>query len=146
MNRFVRRTLCLLLIGFMGMGSVGLGLCICAVGGAEPGVGCCGDCQSTDYGPDRLQNADTAIFAATRGDSSTDCMCVSFPSGAMRRASSQDSMLSLSIKMLFLPAYHAACFDHESGAGVRSNLFLAQRTSMRTSAFLLAQRTVVLLI
>jgi hypothetical protein len=144
MNRFARSNLSLLLIGFLGIGSVGVGVCVCADGDVEPGMGCCGGCQGAEDAADRQQNPGAGTFAAAREDNCAGCMYVSLSSGAMLHASSHKSRISLTSTVSFLLAYQADCLDHGAGGGGRTGASRAQRASLRASASLLAQRTVIL--
>ena len=143
-NRLARTTLCLLLVGFLGMGSVGMGLCYCSDGNIVLGTGCCGDCRSAEDAPDCQQNSSTEMFTATAGYSSADCTYVPLSSGATLLVSSQVSKLTLSTKGPFLPDYQAGCLNSRDDGGVRADASRARCASVLTSDSLLAQRTVVL--
>ena len=143
-NRLARTTLCLLLVGFLGMGSVGMGLCYCSDGNIVLGTGCCGDCRSAEDAPDCQQNSSTEMFTATAGYSSADCTYVPLSSGAMLLASSQVSKPALSTKGTFLPVCQANCLNGRADGGVRVDASRARCASVLTSASLLAQRTIVL--
>ena len=144
MNRLARTTLCLLLIGFLGMGSVGMGLCYCTDGNVELGMGCCGDCRSAEDAPDCQHSSSTERFTATDVYSDADCTYVPLASGSMLLTSSQVSKPTLSIKGPFLPDYQAGCLNSRVDGGVRADASRALCMAMRTSASVLAQRTIVL--
>jgi hypothetical protein len=144
MNRLARTTLCLLLVGFLGISSVGMGLCYCSDGSIVLGTGCCGDCRNSEDAPVCQQNSKTASFPATAGYSSADCTYVPLASGAMLLASSQVSRPTLSTKGPFLPVYQADCLDSRADGGVRADASRARCASVLTAGSLLAQRTIVL--
>jgi len=144
MNRLARSTLCLLLVGLLGMGSVGLGLCICADGGIELRTGCCGDCRNADDMPDGQQHSGTAMSTTPAAYSNADCTYVPLSSEAMLLASSQAPKSPLLSKSSLVAVYPADCLNSRSD-GLGSKASRAQCfTSTLVSASLLAQRTVVL--
>ena len=143
-NRLARTTLCLLLVGFLGMGSLGMGLCYCSDGNIVLGTGCCGDCRNSEDATDCQQSSSTEMFTATAAYSGADCTYVPLSSGAMLLASSQGSQLTLSTKGAFLPVYQADCLNGRVDGGVRADASRARYASVFTSDSLLAQRTVVL--
>ena len=144
MNHIVRSALNLLLVGFLGMGPVGLSLCICADGNVELRVGCCSDCGDTDNASDAQGNSGTAMFAAALGDRSTDCTYVPLSHGPMLHVSSHVTKPPLLAKGPLFPALPAECLYRRTGGDVGANVSRAVSSSIRVSASLLAQRTVVL--
>ena len=144
MNRFARSTLCLLLVGFLGMGSVGKAFCICADGDVELGAGCCDGAPDTDDAPDRHRIPGHAVPASACGEDSADCTYAPLSSGAMLHSSSHASKRAPANRSPFLTACQATGFDGRALGVVRSNASRARFSSIRTSASLLAQRTIVL--
>lgn len=143
MNRSVRVISSLVLIGLLAMGAVGMGLCICANGHVALEMGCDGECRSSERAPDCGQHSGDEAHTAACGDGG-GCVYVPLSPETTLHSSSERANLSLSTKSSLLGTHPADCLNSRANDGVRADASRALRMAMRTSASVLAQRTIVL--
>ena len=144
MNRFLRLFTCVVLIGFVGTGAFGLGLCICTDGHVALEMGCHGGCRDAEDAPDYREHAEVDMFTAACGTTGGNCVYVPLSSGPMLYSSSE-ARYSLSARHRLPHTQQAGCLNGGVDCDIRPTALGAlRRAPLHTSTSVLAQRTVVL--
>jgi hypothetical protein len=126
------------------MGGVGVGFCLCADVGTVLEAGCIDDCQSTGHVVDADPHAGAKTLSAMSGIPDGGGVYLPFDSGEFFHASSLEVKLHPLKTSFFQTAPWIDELNSVSGGDTASILSHAPPEPRSLSAFLLAQKTVVL--